>query len=143
MCDEEGIELKKDCSGKFNVRVSPELHADISSAATAEGKILNQCVNDPCENCGICCLAFSLPPFDANELVKASDALLQQVDAYARSARYRNSNPCLWLDLDSGKCKHYKSRPVLCRWFEPGCQACDNLRVEAGLPRLRGEDVSS
>jgi len=104
---------------------------------------MNTPSNDPCENCGICCLAFSLPPFDANELVKASDALLQQVDAYARSARYRNSNPCLWLDLDSGKCKHYKSRPVLCRWFEPGCQACDNLRVEAGLPRLQGEHVSS
>jgi|GEM_PF-1604880 Fe-S-cluster containining protein len=92
--------------------------------------------NDPCDNCGICCLTFSLPPFDANELVKASDALLQQVDAYARSARYRKSNPCLWLDLDSGKCKHHKSRPVLCRWFEPGCQACDDLRVKAGLPSL-------
>jgi len=44
MCDEEGIEPKKDYSGKFNVRVPPELHADISSAATAEGKSLNQWV---------------------------------------------------------------------------------------------------
>ncbi len=100
---------------------------------------MNTPSNDPCHNCGICCLAFSLPPFDANELVKASDALLQQVDAYAHSARYRNSNPCLWLDLDSGKCKQHKFRPVLCRWFEPGCQACDNLRVKAGLPRLQRE----
>ena len=44
MCDEEGVEPKKDYSGKFNVRVPPELHADISSAATAEGKSLNQWV---------------------------------------------------------------------------------------------------
>ncbi|MCD6293987.1 MAG: toxin-antitoxin system HicB family antitoxin [Deltaproteobacteria bacterium] len=27
MCDEEGIKSKKDYSGKFNVRVSPEQHA--------------------------------------------------------------------------------------------------------------------
>ena len=91
---------------------------------------------NPCDNCGICCLAFSLPPFDATELVKASDAHLEQVDAYAGSARYRKSNPCLWLDLDTGKCKHYEVRPVLCRWFEPGGVACNELRTEAGLPSL-------
>ena len=93
-------------------------------------------IEQPCDNCGICCLAFSIPPFDANELAKASDALLQQVDAYARSARYRKSNPCLWLDLDSGKCKHHEVRPVLCRWFEPGGVACNELRAQAGLPSL-------
>ena len=64
---------------------------------------MNTPLNNPCHNCGVCCLAFALPPFDANELVKASDALLQQVDAYAHSARYQKSNPCLWLDLDSGE----------------------------------------
>jgi hypothetical protein len=25
-------------------------------------------------------------------------------------------------------------RPVLCRWFEPGGTACNELRAKAGLP---------
>ena len=98
---------------------------------------------NPCENCGICCLGFSLPPFDANELVKAPDALLRQIDAYAHSARHRDSHPCLWLDLDSGTCKHHDVRPVLCRWFDPGCPACNQLRVNAGLPGLPDRHVSA
>ncbi|PIE65098.1 MAG: toxin-antitoxin system HicB family antitoxin [Desulfobacterales bacterium] len=46
MCQEEGIEPKKQYSGKFNLRVSPELHADVATKAAAEGKSLNQCVAD-------------------------------------------------------------------------------------------------
>ncbi len=93
--------------------------------------------HNPCHNCGICCLTFPLPPYDANELVRASDELLAQIDAYAHSARYRDSNPCLWLDLDSGKCRHHQVRPILCRWFKPGCDACNRLRTKAGLSRLQ------
>jgi Fe-S-cluster containining protein len=76
----------------------------------------------------------SLPPFDANELVKATDELLRELDAYARSPRYRDSHPCPWLDLASGKCRHYEVRPVVCRWFEPGGSACNEARRKAGLP---------
>ncbi|MDM8547431.1 type II toxin-antitoxin system HicB family antitoxin [Candidatus Venteria ishoeyi] len=46
MCQEEGVEPRKEYSGKFNVRVPSSLHADIASAATAEGKSLNQWVVD-------------------------------------------------------------------------------------------------
>ena len=46
MCQEEGIDPKKQYSGKFNLRVSPELHADVARKAAAEGKSLNQCVAD-------------------------------------------------------------------------------------------------
>ena len=44
MCAEESVEPRKEYSGKFNVRVPPELHADISAAAAAAGKSLNQWV---------------------------------------------------------------------------------------------------
>ena len=103
---------------------------------TLFGRHMNNPSNNPCKNCGICCLAFPLPPFDANELVRAPDTLMEQIDAYAHGARYRDSNPCLWLDLASGKCRHHKVRPVLCRWFKPGCTACSELRIKAGLPGL-------
>jgi len=46
MCNEEGIEPLKDYSGKFNLRVSPELHAEVAAKAAAEGKSLNKCVAD-------------------------------------------------------------------------------------------------
>ena len=44
MCTEDGVEPRKNYPGKFNVRIPPELHADIASVATAEGKSLNQWV---------------------------------------------------------------------------------------------------
>lgn len=46
MCREEGIEPQKKYSGKFNLRVPPELHAEVATKAAAEGKSLNQCVAD-------------------------------------------------------------------------------------------------
>ena len=43
-CDKRNIQPRKEYSGKFNVRVPSDLHADIASTATAEGKSLNQWV---------------------------------------------------------------------------------------------------
>ncbi len=45
-CEKRGIEPQKSYSGKFNVRVPKNLHADIVSAASADGKSLNQWVVD-------------------------------------------------------------------------------------------------
>ena len=44
MCIEEGVESKKNYSGKFNIRIPPELHEDITNVAISEGKSLNQWV---------------------------------------------------------------------------------------------------
>ena len=46
MCREDGVEPRKQYSGKFNVRLPPELHATIAEAAAAEGKSINQWVTD-------------------------------------------------------------------------------------------------
>lgn len=45
-CKERGIKPRKSYSGKFNVRLDPNLHADIATAATAQGKSLNQWVSE-------------------------------------------------------------------------------------------------
>ena len=45
-CKNRNIKPEKNYSGKFNLRVPPELHADIVNAASAEGKSLNQWVVD-------------------------------------------------------------------------------------------------
>lgn len=46
ICQEEGINPHKEYSGKFNLRVSPDLHAEIATKAAAEGKSLNKYVAD-------------------------------------------------------------------------------------------------
>ena len=46
MCEEEGLNPYKEYSGKFNLWVPPELHAEIAARAAAEGKSLNKCVTD-------------------------------------------------------------------------------------------------
>ena len=46
ICREEGLNPLKEYSGKFNLRVPPELHAEIAARAAAEGKSLNKCVTD-------------------------------------------------------------------------------------------------
>ncbi len=41
VCAEQGIEPKKQFSGKFNLRISPQLHERLALRAQAEGKSLN------------------------------------------------------------------------------------------------------
>ena len=46
MCREDGVEPRRQFSGKFNVRIPADLHAAIAAAAAADGKSLNQWVTD-------------------------------------------------------------------------------------------------
>ena len=41
VCKEKGIEPRRSFSGKFNLRISPELHERLAIAAQAEGKSIN------------------------------------------------------------------------------------------------------
>lgn len=41
VCKEKGIEPRRSFSGKFNLRISPELHEKLAIAAQAEGKSIN------------------------------------------------------------------------------------------------------
>ena len=51
MCREDGVEPRRQFSGKFNVRIPPDLHASIAAAAAADGKSLNQWVTDELRAC--------------------------------------------------------------------------------------------
>ena len=41
VCKEKGIEPRRSYSGKFNLRIPPELHEKLAMAAQAEGKSIN------------------------------------------------------------------------------------------------------
>ncbi len=46
MCQEDGVEPRKEYSGKFNLRVPSEVHEELAAAAASSGKSLNQWVRD-------------------------------------------------------------------------------------------------
>lgn len=46
MCQEDGVPPEKPYSGRFNVRISPELHRGIAQKAAAERKSLNEWVTE-------------------------------------------------------------------------------------------------
>ena len=41
VCKEKGIEPRRNYSGKFNLRITPELHEQLAIAAQARGKSVN------------------------------------------------------------------------------------------------------
>jgi predicted HicB family RNase H-like nuclease len=49
VCQEKGIEPRRIYSGKFNLRITPELHERLAIAAEAEGKSSNTLVQEALE----------------------------------------------------------------------------------------------
>lgn len=46
VCREKGIDPRRKFSGRFNLRISPELHQRLAALAEASGKSLNTLVED-------------------------------------------------------------------------------------------------
>lgn len=46
VCREKGVSPYKEYSGKFNLRIAPELHSEIAARANADNKSLNQWIAD-------------------------------------------------------------------------------------------------
>ncbi|MEL0081591.1 MAG: type II toxin-antitoxin system HicB family antitoxin [Gammaproteobacteria bacterium] len=49
VCEEKGIEPTKEFSGRFNLRIPPRLHGEISARAAAANKSINQWVAEVLE----------------------------------------------------------------------------------------------
>lgn len=49
MCEEDGVDPQKPLSGKFVVRIPPELHQELAVAAVREGRSLNTVVREAIE----------------------------------------------------------------------------------------------
>lgn len=50
MCEDDGITPEKPYSGKFNIRISPELHKTVAERAALEKKSLNEWVANALKN---------------------------------------------------------------------------------------------
>jgi predicted HicB family RNase H-like nuclease len=51
VCAEKGIEPRRHFSGKFNVRIPPDLHEKLAIAAQARGKSINTLVQEALRDC--------------------------------------------------------------------------------------------
>ncbi len=103
-----------------------------------------------CDDCGACCMGQNLVPGSDVWIAKLSEELnevprklpprsiplplLEELEAVSRGAcQGSGDEPCLWLNRASGRCRHHKHRPDVCRQFEVGGEACLRIRAEAGL----------
>jgi len=50
VCEEQDINPRKKYSGKFNLRIPPNLHYKVAAKATADSKSINQWVSDLLEH---------------------------------------------------------------------------------------------
>ena len=49
VCEEKGIYPTREYSGRFNLRIPPQLHGEIAARASAEDKSINQWVSEVLE----------------------------------------------------------------------------------------------
>ncbi len=86
-----------------------------------------------CDGCGVCCMGVN-PIYASDEIEYIPAEIRFALDQYFDSPRYSEChNPCPWLDLCSGKCRHHDLRPGLCREFEVGGEGCMRMRAECGI----------
>jgi uncharacterized protein len=104
-------------------------------------------VIESCEGCGACCRVVTLPPFrrvfdeggeEAWERLRWDRPDLRAEFLEADRARKASGepsfgSPCLWLDLETGRCLHYDLRPRACREFALGGVDCLGARRRAGV----------
>lgn len=85
-----------------------------------------------CGGCGACCLHVSSPPFTVDEHAHLPAWARADVDS-AGDAAGGNVGPCVWFDVDARTCRHHTIRPLVCRDFAVGGEACHLLRTHNAI----------
>ena len=93
-----------------------------------------------CNNCGACCRLFVVPPFDGDDIDSRFEDLPEELqdeinarweEASDSTKDYLSKCPCLWLDPETKRCKHYELRQDTCCGFEVGGELCLEDRAGA------------
>ncbi len=96
--------------------------------------------------CGACCMDMDHFPVanyamlqreKPSEAARLPQALREELEAgidVVMRPEYRGDQPCMWLDLETRRCKHYEYRPDACRFaVVPGDEACRRQRRRLGI----------
>ena len=85
-----------------------------------------------CGGCGACCLHVSTPPFKAIELHLLPTWARCEV-VLAQQTTTDNGGPCAWFDSAARRCRNHAIRPLACRDFAVGGEACHLLRAHYAI----------
>ena len=92
-----------------------------------------------CDGCGACCKQLVQPPFvflagfdDETQVPRELMRDILHFNRYVRDSQPEDT-PCIWLDLETLRCRHYEHRPLICREFEMGAPDCLETRRDAGI----------
>ena len=106
--------------------------------------------NDPCHDCGACCMEqvsppgytgqefvffstpederrFSAAPVEAQELVWAWQ---ERIDSLPEGALLPTGEPCCWFNRQEKRCRFYEWRPSVCREFGVASDGCYRWREQ-------------
>jgi Fe-S-cluster containining protein len=91
---------------------------------------------DSCDHCAACCRRTPIPPFQPGEeaALDVPAELLQPIQLRIAADQHFDLLPCVWLDTQTLKCRHYDLRPQACRDFAIGSQLCLLCRDDEGIP---------
>ncbi len=106
-------------------------------------------MSSPCDNCGLCCTKLII---EIEQIDVVREPKLLPIVRLLNPDSHRNSlwenkyiladgsaMPCGML-TDDKKCSIYPTRPNTCVGFEVGCDKCNELREDYGLPPLSQMD---
>jgi Fe-S-cluster containining protein len=85
-----------------------------------------------CGGCGACCLHVSAPPFKTAEIEQLPAWARAEVGV-ARDSAGDNLGPCAWFDTNARTCRNHTFRPLACRDFAVGGEACRLLRTHYAI----------
>lgn len=91
-----------------------------------------------CDNCCACCVNEAMVPviywlgkLAHKDSRKLPGDLLEELQRIKISyGRQKDGWPCIWLDQQTGLCKHYEYRPPVCVKFEIGGSECLTARMK-------------
>lgn len=89
---------------------------------------------ESCDGCSACCMELprGLPPIERGDLGRLSHEAAGEywaaVTQRSFSTRPTERLPCVWLDLESRRCRRYGERPRVCRDLKMGGPECVSFR---------------
>ena len=75
-------------------------------------------------------------PGDLARIASLTAEVRAELDAYLERCKReppRGETPCIWLDEETGRCRHYEHRPSICRDLAVGSEGCLHWRKEYGI----------
>lgn len=92
-------------------------------------------VIESCDHCAACCLRTPIPPFQPGEEAQRDvpEELLRPIYERIAADQHFDLFPCVWLNPETRRCKHYDLRPQACRDFEINSDLCRLSRWDEGL----------